>query len=74
MKAFVGGNKKVIASSYLNCDQLNKKSFASYLPLVHQALLQQKHYYIMDCNRILSCSKGKYILDGQLYQMILCFV
>lgn len=28
MKAFVGGKKKLIASSYLNCDQLNKKSFA----------------------------------------------
>ena len=44
------------------------------LPLVHQALLQQKHYYIMDCNRILSCSKGKYILDGQLHDNFCVFV
>ena len=45
MKAFVGGNKKVIASSYLNCDQLNKKSFAFS---ASSSTTTKKHYYSLD--------------------------
>ena len=70
MKAFVGGKKKSLLHPISTVTNWTKNP----LPLVHQALLQQKHYYIMDCNRILSCSKGKYILDGQLHDNFCVFV
>ena len=40
-----------------------------YMPLVHQALQQQKTLLQLGFYRILCCSKEKYILDGELYKM-----